>query len=81
MILTVHLFAAAKDLAGTDRVTVEVADGATVADLRAELAKNRPLATMLSRCSFAVNQEFVGDEVAMQIGDEVAVIPPVSGGT
>ena len=81
MNLTVHLFAAAKDLAGTSQVSVSLNDGATVAELRRELAKRVPaLADLLPRCAVAANQEFAGDDLVLNATDEVAVIPPVSGG-
>jgi molybdopterin synthase catalytic subunit len=81
MTLTVHLFAAAQDLAQTSALTVSLDDGATVEELRLEMAKCVPaLHVLLPRCAIAVNQEFAGDEVQLNASDEVAVIPPVSGG-
>jgi len=80
MTLTVKLFARARDLAGAT-VDVDVADGASVAALRAALAAARPaLAGFLSRCAVAVNGEYAADGHAVGPGDEVAVLPPVSGG-
>ena len=79
MTLTVHLFAAARDLAGAEAVTVPLP--ATVADLRAALAASYPrLAALLSRSAIAVNHDFAADTVPLTAADEVAVIPPVSGG-
>jgi len=79
--LTVLLFAAARDLAGTDAATVELAPGATVAELRAALARDFPaLAPLLVKSAVAVNHDFAEDDRVLRPGDEVAVIPPVSGG-
>jgi molybdopterin converting factor subunit 1 len=81
MILKVRLFARAKDLAGADVVTVEVADGATVADLRAALGRRyRQLAGLVERSALAVNAEFANAMHALSPEDEIALLPPVSGG-
>ena len=63
--MTVHvrLFAGARDLAGADRVTVVLASGATVADLRRGLAQAHPrLRSLLARSAIAVNHDFAGDQ-------------------
>ena len=81
MILHVRLFAGAKDLVGMTVVAVEVSDGATVGDLRTVLARNHPrLAGLLERSALAVNAEFAGVNQALGAGDEIALLPPVSGG-
>jgi molybdopterin converting factor subunit 1 len=81
MTITVKLFAAMRDLAGDESAIVELPDGATVGDLRRELAKQLPLArTLLMRSGIAVNQEIAENEKALAATDEVAAIPPVSGG-
>jgi sulfur-carrier protein len=81
MTVTVHLFAAARDLAGADSLAVELSAGATVADLRAELARRVPaLAGLLAKSAVAVNHDFAEDGHVLQPADEVAIIPPVSGG-
>jgi len=80
MTVTVHLFARAKELAG-DRVAVELPAGTTVGVLRGELAAAFPaLAPLLERSAVAVNHDFAETDRVIEIGDEVAVIPPVSGG-
>lgn len=79
MTLTVRLFAAARDLAAADAVTVPLP--ATVADLRAALSTAYPpLAALLARSAIAVNHDFATDATPLTAADEVAVIPPVSGG-
>ena len=80
-ILPVLLFAAARDLAGAESAAVELPAGATVADLRAELARRFPaLASLLAKSAVAVNHDFADDTHVIGPADEVAVIPPVSGG-
>ena len=60
---------------------VEVAAGQTVGALLAELGARGVLdATMLRAAAVAVNQEYAGREVVLRDGDEVAILPPVSGG-
>ncbi|HEX2906327.1 MAG TPA: molybdopterin converting factor subunit 1 [Phototrophicaceae bacterium] len=81
MKIHVLLFATLKDLAGQNRLTVTVSDGATVADVKQALtALYPPMAAHVVAAIAAVNQEyaFAGDGV--QDGDEVAFFPPVSGG-
>ncbi len=81
MTITVKLFAAMRDLAGDDAATVDLPDGATVGDLRRELGKVLPLArTLLTRSGIAVNRDIAENERTLSATDEVAVIPPVSGG-
>ena len=77
----VMLFAAARELAGADSLAVELSPGATVADLRAELAQRVPaLAGLLAKSALAVNHDFAEDADVIRPIDELAVIPPVSGG-
>jgi molybdopterin converting factor subunit 1 len=81
MTVRVLLFAAARDLAGTDLATVALAAGATVAQLRAALGRDFPaLAALLAKSALAVNHDFADDDRVLRESDEVAVIPPVSGG-
>ena len=81
MTVTVILFAAARDLAGADSLALDLPASATVADLRAELARRVPaLAKLLAKSAVAVNHDFVEDDRVLAPGDEVAIIPPVSGG-
>jgi molybdopterin synthase catalytic subunit len=79
--VTVLFFAIARESAGTGEVSLPEAP-ASVSALRALLAARYPgLARVLPRCRLAVNQEFASDGDAIPEGAEVAVIPPVSGGS
>jgi molybdopterin converting factor subunit 1 len=79
--VSVWLFARARDLAGTDRLMVELSGGATVKDVRRALAGRFPNhADFLGRCAVAVNDEFAGDAVILSPDAVVALLPPVSGG-
>ena len=74
-----RLFAAAREAAGTGRLTVE---GATVAEVLAAATSTfgPAFAEVLPTCRVWVNGEPAGDTSAVNEGDEVAVLPPVSGG-
>src|SRR6185295_12045732 len=73
MIITVLLFAAARDMAGADPIAVELPEAATVADLRAELARRVPaLAQLLAKSAIAVNQDFAEGGLFLEPTDEVA---------
>ena len=81
MTVTIHLFAHARELIGADRVTVDVPSGSTVAALRAALATSFPtLSSLLASSAVAVNHDFADATHLIREDDEIAVIPPVSGG-
>src|SRR5260370_22182784 len=76
-----RLFARLREQAGTDAETVEVRAGATVDDVYDALQKMHPaLDPNRESVRAAVNQEFAEWDVIVAAGDEVAFIPPVSGG-
>lgn len=78
MDITVRLFAAYADALGVSHTTVEMPEPATVGALRAALAG---LSSRLPpRPIIAVNAEYANDDQRITERDEVAVIPPVSGG-
>lgn len=81
MMITVKLFARARDLAGVDAARVELPAGATVAMLRQALARDYPaLAPLLEKSALAMANEFASDDQPLAADAEVAVLPPVSGG-
>lgn len=81
MIVSVRLFARARDLAGADLVQLEVAEGCTIADLRRRLAADYPkLESLVERSALAVENEFAADSLALSANAEIALLPPVSGG-
>jgi molybdopterin converting factor small subunit len=81
MTVTVRLFARARDLAGSDRVAVALPLGATVADLRRQLAEQVPaLAGLLDRSCLAIGGELAEGGQPLPSDAEIALLPPVSGG-
>jgi molybdopterin synthase catalytic subunit/molybdopterin converting factor small subunit len=82
MKVSVHYYAAARELAGCDRSSVELdSDSVSQAQFRTELSRVYPgLAGYLDRMRLAVNGDFVDAERAIRDGDRVDVLPPVAGG-
>lgn len=79
--ITVKLFAALAEEAGTRQVTVEVAGGATVGDVLDALEEQLPFLTRWRRrLAVAINYEYSPEDAPVADGDELALIPPVSGG-
>lgn len=62
-------------------LSVELSPGSTAADLARRLAADDPrLSDLLSRTRVAVNAEFAAPDAPLAEGDEVAFLPPMSGG-
>ena len=81
MKVRIRLFARARDLAGADTVELELPPGSTVAELRRQLAMDRPaLEGIVARSALAVNDEFAEDSLTLPLDAEIALLPPVSGG-
>ena len=84
MRVSVKLFAQLRDKSGADTVALEVADGAgapTVKDVwQALVAAHPELAPFESSVSSAVNAAYARKHTRVNAGDEVAFLPPVSGG-
>jgi len=81
----VLFFAAAREMAGTGGAEVELsgADAHTTAELRTRIAELYPgTADVIPSITLALNQEYLshGEEATLNDGDEVALIPPISGG-
>jgi molybdopterin synthase catalytic subunit len=82
MTVTVKLFAILREIAGCDSVELELPDGATVDDAMSALAERADLGGALERVRvvMAVNRDYAEGETRLGTGDELALIPPVSGG-
>ena len=82
--MRVHIlfFGQLKDVAGRERDTLELPEGARVSDLLRRYAEVKPsLQPYYDVMAVALNQEYSGAGAALRDGDEVALIPPVSGGS
>lgn len=70
-----------RDLAGREREVVQLSDGARLSDLYAELQHRIPkLQDFRNAIALSVNYEYSDGAAVLQDNDEVALIPPVSGG-
>ena len=82
MRVRVRLFAIQRELAGTREVGLELLAGATIADAWSELVERYPaLAPGRASVRFARNSVYASADELLADGDEVAMIPPVSGGS
>lgn len=82
MRVRVLFFGGLKDLAGKSGDSLELPDGALVRDVLAHyLAEIPRIKESLASLAVAVNQEYAGAETELKSHDEVALLPPVSGGS
>lgn len=81
MLVTVRLFARLREIAGTPELAIEVASGATARDAwQAVSSRHTELGAYSTVISCAVNEEYARLTTELHDGDEVAFLPPVSGG-
>lgn len=81
MRVTVRLFARLRDIAGASELTREIGSGATVGMVWKTLASEFPeLAQYERSISSALNADYARMDAPVRDGDEVAFLPPVSGG-
>ncbi|HEX9494553.1 MAG TPA: molybdenum cofactor biosynthesis protein MoaE [Candidatus Limnocylindria bacterium] len=80
MNVPVRLFASAREAAGVGHLLLELPAGATVRDAIARITTEHPLVGEIREMVIARNREYVGLEEPLADGDELALIPPVSGG-
>lgn len=81
MRIQVKLFAILRDQAGRSETVLELPEGATVQHARKQLIQSLPaIATYMDRVAYAINLSYARPENILHDGDELAVLPPVSGG-
>ena len=81
MKVLVLFFASCRDIVGHREREMTVADGTTVTDLIDTIGDNHPkFRALVPSLMVSVNQDYVERTQALSDGDEVAFIPPVSGG-
>lgn len=81
MIVTVRFFASLRDAAGAEACTVALASGARGSEVHAALIERYPrLRDLLASTRLARNEAYQPWDVPLQDGDELCLIPPVSGG-
>jgi len=81
MKVTIRLFSVAKDLAGFEEKVILLNNSATTNSIKDYLVEINPeFSDWISVFRYAVNYEYVANDHKLKDRDEVAVIPPVSGG-
>ena len=82
MKLKVHMFGVAKEIFGNRivEVNVENAERLSVAELKSLLEKQKPALQDIGTYVIAANSDYATDDCVIHENDEVAIIPPVSGG-
>jgi molybdopterin converting factor subunit 1 len=81
MQIRVLFFASCRDLVGSGELELTVRKGITVGEFKEQIVKTFPqMAGITPSLSTAVNMEYARDEEILNSKDEVALIPPVSGG-
>lgn len=80
--VNVRLFAGLREMIGARDIVIDLPDGATAGDLRTKLGELYPLVlALLPSVVCAVDEEYVDASHLLRDGDDVALIPPVSGGS
>jgi molybdopterin converting factor subunit 1 len=81
MDVRVRLFATLRDTTGTEECWLALESGARGVDAKTTLVARHPrLAGLIEYARLAINQEYQAWETPLHDGDELALIPPVSGG-
>jgi molybdopterin synthase sulfur carrier subunit len=79
MNVNVLAFGIAKDIFGQSSISLDIG-GSTTADLKYSLEHQYPRLKQLASYMVAVNNEYAPDDSVLTERDEIAIIPPVSGG-
>jgi molybdopterin synthase sulfur carrier subunit len=80
MTLKILTFGIARDIVGGSTLNFEASEGINVAQLKQKLLDHYPTFGSLSSLLIAVNEEYGDDETVIFERDDIALIPPVSGG-
>lgn len=80
MQLNILLFGITKEIVGQQRLKLELPQQASVSNLLESLKQNYPALEHLDSMLVAVNSEYSQQDQLLQESDEIAIIPPVSGG-
>ncbi len=80
MQLPILAFGITKDILGNSLVNIEIPEGSSVQQLKEKLIATYPKMQELTSLLIAVNEEYGDETQIIQAGDEIALIPPVSGG-
>jgi molybdopterin synthase sulfur carrier subunit len=78
--INIALFGIAREIVGQSSLTLDAPAGQSAAELLADLRRAYPALAGLRSLAVAVNNEYAADDVVLHERDEIALIPPVSGG-
>lgn len=73
-------FGITADLVGKNSLNYQLGENATVKDLKTDLVANFVRLAKIDEYAVAVNENYADEELVLSEGDQVALIPPVSGG-
>lgn len=78
----IRLFASLREIVGSSEILLKIKEGDTVADLKESIFKRYPsLSSLKITLIYAVNHKIANDSTILSYQDEIAVFPPVSGGS
>lgn len=80
MDVNILLFGITKDLVGRQKLAMQLPQDTSVAKFKRLLSEKYPELIELNSLAIAVNSEYATDDIVLQANDEIALIPPVSGG-
>jgi len=80
MRISIHSFGIAKEIVGGTITAIDIPDQSSVSELISALKENYPRLQALSSFAIAINGNYAAPDTVIALHDEVAIIPPVSGG-
>jgi molybdopterin synthase sulfur carrier subunit len=80
MIVKILAFGITKDILGTMQKEIEINEGTNVRELKELLEKDFPELKRLKSYFIAIDDEYAEDDQILTVSNEIAIIPPVSGG-
>jgi|TARA_B110000116_G_C16513226_1_gene436553 molybdopterin converting factor subunit 1 len=80
--MIIRFFGIAKDIVGSSQLEFKAFSSSlkNVGDLKVHLCKKYPELKKLSSMAIALNKKYATEDMAISVNDEIAIIPPVSGG-
>jgi molybdopterin converting factor subunit 1 len=78
--ITVKLFASSREIIGKDKITLKLSEKMTALDLRRMILEQYPQVVRKIQFVIAINRKIADDAATVDQMDEVAILPPVSGG-
>jgi molybdopterin converting factor subunit 1 len=78
--ITVKLFASSREIIGKDKITLKLSEKMTALDLRRMILEQYPQVVRKIQFVIAINHKIADDATTVHQMDEVAILPPVSGG-